>query len=369
MSIAKLNLTSFRNLSAVELSLLPKGINIICGQNGSGKTSLLESICAISCGKSFRTSDLNQLIQSGSQELAVYAELLLENEKQISVGISRAQNTGFKVKLSGNSAKFSELARLLPIRMISPVETNALINAGPDKRRSFLDWGVFHVKHDYWQTVKRFNKLLKQKNAALKARCSQAELIEWNKQFYQLAMKIDVARQEYFKHWQQELDQILSISEIFNELVLEYSPGWQDEGDLLQLLIALEPKERELGYCAAGPHKADLVFRQADRNNALAKEHLSRGQQKLLAISMYLAQGEYLKKSQGNYPIYLIDDFTSELDINSQNLLLKMLKPAEKQIIITALDLEHPALKSLIAEQDISLFNIESGKVEHGEYA
>ena len=383
MSITKLHLKYFRNLSLAEMEFLPCGVNIICGENGSGKTSLLESICAISCGKSFRTSDLNQLIQSSASELVVYAEMLKANQSKFCVGISRSQESGFKAKLSGNPVKFSELTRLLPVRMISPVETSELINAGPDKRRSFFDWGVFHVKHDYWGLLQRFHKVLKQKSAALKARCSKEELREWNKQFCFLSLKIHHARKNYFYAWKKELDNILMLSpnKAFDQLDFNYYPGWDcvdhqingactggkqhHEIELDEMLVALakvEYKERELGYCSVGPHRADLILKQVERN-ALAKEHLSRGQQKLLAIAMYLAQGELLKKMSGAYPLYLIDDFTSELDKNSQELLIKMLRPHEKQIIITALDLEHQALKSLSKDQQTRVFSVGRGQV------
>lgn len=368
MPITKLNLTSFRNLPTANISLLPEGINIICGQNGSGKTSLLEAICTISCGKSFRTRDLNQLIHSKSSELSVYAELLLENKSGTSIGISRSHGNSFKVKLSGNTSSFSELAHLLPVRVISPVETIELINSGPDKRRSFLDWGVFHVKHEYWSAIKRFNKLLKQKSAALKARCGQEELLEWNKQFCNISLLINRYRQNYFTQWLLELKEILCTSNIFNDLNLSYYPGWNQDESLPNILKQTERRERQLGYCTTGPHRADIILKKNGGLNPLAKEHFSRGQQKLLAIAMYLAQGELLKKNKNYYPLYLIDDFTSELDVNSQQLLLKMLKSTEKQIIITTLDLEHPALKSFISKQKIKLFNIEKGKVTEQPY-
>lgn len=261
------------------------------------------------------------------------------------------------------------MARILPVRIISPVETNELINAGPDIRRSFLDWGVFHVKHDYWVFVRRFNKLLKQRNAALKSRCSRTELLEWNKQFCELSYLIHESRLEYFKQWRLELQEILRISQIFNKLEVNYFAGWganpngnERQDNLLEILLTLEAKERELGYSVAGPHRADLILSHAQKGDGvMAKEHLSRGQQKLLAISMYLAQGEFLKKNKGYYPLFLIDDFTSELDTNSQELLLNILNPEEKQIIITALDLEHPALRKFISNHKVKIFSLDQG--------
>lgn len=353
MKLSHLTLTSFRNIRQLDMPISSHGFTIIHGKNGSGKTSILEAIYLMSCGKSFRAPHLSQLTNMDAENFLIRLAL-----GETSAGLSRNKESGeVSIKINQESGSFTDLAQLLPVRMISPVDTVNLVLGGPEKRRSFLDWGLFHVKHDYWRVVKQLNKIIKQKNAALKGRCSQEELLEWNKQMAKTSIEIDTLRTTYFSSWAEGYYTLMQNRELYKNITFSYYSGWDSKESLLDLLSCTAQRERDAGHCLLGPQRADMhIYSQGTE----IKELFSRGQQKLLAIAMFLSQGELLSQSMGRHPLYLIDDFTSELDQASQALLLELLSVGDKQTVITALDLEHPALKT-IAQESNCVFEIVDG--------
>lgn len=353
MLLKEISISHFRNLVSVQLFLPEQGYCVISGSNGSGKTSILEAIYALSCGKSFRTSDAEQLIQNSQDHFTLFATLQGEvtclGGGRINIGAQRNRDGKVQARCMSESAKFSDIARLLPARVISPIESYTLINGGPEQRRRFLDWGMFHVKHSYWGELQKLHRILKQKNAALKMRCSEAELLQWNRMLAEVSYLIDAMRQEYMKQLKQIFvkyqEKLLSIQRV----VLTYYSGWENSSiDILTQLTAISKQERQLGHCLLGPHRAEI---RLETSHGLCKDQLSRGRQKTLAIALYLAQGELLFAEKGKHPLYMIDDFSSELDTEAQELLLNSLNPQEKQIIITLLDQKSDSFDNLLLKQ------------------
>jgi DNA replication and repair protein RecF len=359
MTLKNVKISNCRNLESASLAFSSVGLNVITGKNGSGKTSLLEAIHILSCGRSFRTNDVSQAIRNKESEFALFGEIDTGIAGSGSLGFSRNLSGKTVAKLSGKAAKASDLARALPVRSINPIESTELINGGPKKRREFIDWGVFHVKHSYGDILKRFNRVIKQRNMALKQRCSVSELKEWNLQFVTASGEVDSARKEYLNEWIDHFSALTSHIGLFEELRFQYKQGWGDEDCLLEVLERQEGKERAMGYGLYGAQRADL---QITLSGESAVERLSRGQQKLCAVAMYLAQGAMLKELSGRHPLYLIDDFSSELDSESQDLLLNVLTGQKTQIILTCLSLEASLLairkKKGIA---LSLYEIQDG--------
>ena len=362
MFLNHLRIFNFRNLQSVELSLPENGYCIISGPNGSGKTSLLEAIYALTYGKSFRTSDPTQLVQNGQDNFTLFASLVSDNNQETTIGVQRDRKNGIIAKCMGKSVKFSEITRMLPVRVISPTEAYTLINGGPEHRRRFLDWGVFHVKHSYWEIHRKLTRIIKQKSAALKMRCSDQELLQWNQILREQSYALDKMRQEYIEQLTQLLTKYQAKLPVIGDVVLEYFPGWDpNEGDLSTQLSTVLKQERQQGHCLIGPHRADLHFKTAFGGS---KDQLSRGRQKILAIALYLAQGELLYQETGRHPLYMIDDFSSELDIDAQQLLIEALDPSDKQVIITTLDVKNPVLeKNFYKNQLVRRYSISAGNV------
>lgn len=317
----------------------------------------------MSCGKSFRAPHLSQLTAKGMPDFLVRLEGL-KHDDMISAGLRRSHYAGeVAISINQTPAQFAQLAQLLPVRMIGPIDTINLILGGPEKRRSFIDWGLFHVKHQYAEMIKRLNKIIRQKNAALKGRCSQEELKQWNKQLAHSSAEIDGLRRQYLTEWVEAYQSIMAAQGLFRDISFSYRSGWEETVeavDLLDLFGRYALQEREVGHCLIGPQRADIDILM--ENGVEAKEFLSRGQQKLLAISMLLSQGELLHQSIGRHPLYLVDDFTSELDQDSQRLLLELLNTGEKQVILTALDFNYSAIRALLSSTPL-VIEIAEGKV------
>ena len=362
MFLQHIEISHFRNIKSAALSLPQHGLCVISGPNGSGKTSLLEAIYALTYGKSFRTSDPTQLVQNDQNNFTLFASLISENSQETTIGVQRDRKNGIIAKCMGEPAKFSEIARMLPVRVISPTEAYTLINGGPEYRRRFLDWGVFHVKHSYWGLHKKLTRIIKQKSAALKMRCSDQELLQWNQMLCEVSYALDEMRKEYIVQLSGILAEYQARLPAINDVELNYFPGWEREsGDLSTQLSTVLKQERQQGHCFVGPHRAELLLNTAF---GTSKDQLSRGRQKMLAIALYLAQGELLKRETGQHPLYLIDDFSSELDIDGQQLLVDALNLEDKQVIITTLDEYNPVLEKIIhINQRVIRYSIMAGNV------
>ena len=362
MHLQQIQISHFRNIESATLSLPQHGLCVISGPNGSGKTSLLEAIYALTYGKSFRTSDPTQLVQNDQNDFTLFASLISDNNQETTIGVQRDRKNGIIAKCMGEPAKFSEIARMLPVRVISPTEAYTLINGGPEHRRRFLDWGVFHVKHSYWGLHKKLTRIIKQKSAALKMRCSDQELAQWNQMLCEVSYALDELRQEYVEQLTQILAEYQAQLPSINDVILKYYPGWERElGDLSTQLSTAIKQERQQGHCIIGPHRAEL---QLNTVFGTSKDQLSRGRQKMLAIALYLAQGELLNRETGQHPLYLIDDFSSELDIDGQQLLVDALNLKDKQVIITTLDEKNAVLEKICYEnQRVIRYLISGGNV------
>lgn len=349
-------ISHFRNIESARLDFPKTGYCLISGSNGSGKTSILEAIHVLTRGKSFRASDPSQLIQHDQNSFALSAVTWKGDER---IGVQRDRQGKALVKVDGECAKFLDIALKIPIRMMSPIESYALVNGGPEQRRRFLDWGMFHVKHSYWSEIKKLHRILKQKNAAIKMRCSDAELTQWNIMLAEVSYSLDAMRAEYLEQLEKVFSQYREKLPLLKEVRLCYYPGWPREStDLFTQLSTAMRQERQQGYCLIGPHRAELRF---EGPHGLCKDQMSRGQQKILALALYLAQGEHLFEATGSHPLYMVDDFSSELDFIAQKLLIDALDPSDKQVIITSLTQSIPLSQKL--DHNLKQYVIENGRV------
>src|SRR6202142_786046 len=167
MTLRRIQVSDFRCLRSAELDLDPE-FTLISGPNASGKTSLLESIYVLGRGRSFRTRRIDNLIRTGCERFIIYGQVELP-ERRTGLGVEGSVQ-GIRAKLSGERvSSLAELAAVLPVQIIDP-EVHRLIEEGPSRRRRFLDWGVFHVEHEFVHRWQQYQLVLKQRNAGLKAR-------------------------------------------------------------------------------------------------------------------------------------------------------------------------------------------------------
>jgi DNA replication and repair protein RecF len=335
MAIAALRIKDFRNLLAVDINPHPSGLNIIYGDNGSGKTSLLEAIYYLSFGRSFRSSVSSSIIRHAASKFSLFAQLIHHNETTTPVGIERDLDGLLRLRLAEKDiAAISELAVLLPIRMINSFSFQ-LFESGPSLRRKYLDWGLFYQDDKFFTCWRSFERLLKQRNLVLKAKKPKKEIEIWSLELAKYASELNQFRREYLSNLIPFVNEIACELLDFSNLKLSYWPGWSEGIEYTQILDQHLSEDLRLGYTSMGPHRADL---EITINDLPVKHFLSRGQQKLLICAMILGQGKLLSNQVNKAVIYLLDDLPAELDAQSKNRLISVLSKQKTQMFITAID-------------------------------
>ncbi|MCX7115263.1 MAG: DNA replication/repair protein RecF [Gammaproteobacteria bacterium] len=337
MKLHSLSLHHFRCFSQYQTTLHPR-FNYIIGENGSGKTAFLEAISLLSRAQSFRIRETAPLIQTQQDQLTVMTHLA---DTQ-TIGIQKSRDAHTSIKINGQSCfRTSELANLLPSQVIYQ-DVFQIIDAGPMIRRQLLDWGVFHVKpfyHDWW---KQYRQALKQRNALLKAQAKKTEFAIWNRTLCDLSKNMDEARQDYVDTLEPIFKAILkTLTQL--DCDLAYFNGWdrQRQGQpLATVLEATHEADRKKQYTQFGPHHADLeLLNPAGK----VKQFLSRGQQKMLLLTLKLAQAQLLDKPC----LYLWDDICAELDEGHLEKLGRLIQDIPGQYFITGIQVDRSVLAEL----------------------
>ncbi|MDG6895666.1 DNA replication/repair protein RecF [Volucribacter amazonae] len=356
MALSRLLIENFRNITAVDLEL-DHGFNFLVGNNGSGKTSLLEAIFYLGHGRSFKSAVSNRIISYHQPHFILHGKIQ-EHQHQWSVGLQKLRQGNSIVKINGEDGnKVSDLAHLLPMQIITPEGLN-LLNGGPSYRRAFLDWGLFHHQSAFHRAWASLHRLLKQRNAALAQVQYYEELKIWDNELVKLAYQVSQWRTEYAEALRPEIEQTCQLFLPELEISVSFYQGWDKETDYAQLLAQNFMRDKAVGYTMSGPQKADFRFRA---NGLPVEDVLSRGQLKLLMCALRLAQGEHLMRQKNRHCIFLIDDFASELDENKRGLLAERLQASHSQVFISAITNEQLAK---MQGQHHRTFRLVEGRVE-----
>ena len=343
--------THFRCLESVELALGPR-FNLISGANASGKTSLLEALAYLGRGKSFRGASTTNLTQHGKEDFVLFGELE-RAEGKINIGVRNGRE-GLEVRVGGESASgAAALAEALPLQVIDP-EVHNLIAGGPELRRRFLDWIAFHVEHDHLMIWRRFRRALKQRNAALKAKSTEAAIRSWNAEFVELAVQLDDSRRRVLELTSDSLEEH-GQALLQTDLAFEYQQGWSREKSLEAALESGIERELQMGSTQSGPHRADIKVSYDERQ---ARKLVSRGQQKLLASAMILAATETAQAALEKPLLLLLDDPAAELDGDSIARLMAAVSALGCQVVATSLEPE-----ALVFPEEPVMFHVEQGVV------
>ncbi len=355
MSLQKLDIYHVRNIEQATLYPAAK-INLIYGNNASGKSSLLEAIHLLGRANSFRTTTIKNVIHFAHSDLIVSGKVLFSNGHVSMLGI---QHDGKSVQIridEETKHSRSELAYALPLQLIHP-KSYQLLDAGPQLRREFIDWGVFNQHTEFLNQWRHFKKALSQRNALLKIRRIK-ELNVWNHELQQYGTIVANYRQQYLM----ELTLVfLNIAQQFLDLdsvELTLLSGWDQESSLLDKLAEDLEKDLRYGFTHSGPHRADF---QLLINGRKAKDFVSRGQLKLLVLSLKLAQVQHLLSNGFHSGCVLIDDAVAELDLPSRAKLLQFLAGMDVQVFMTAT--EKGEFGELSAIGEYKMFHVEQGVV------
>lgn len=387
--ISKLQVTHLRNLSQASLS--PSCCNVIIGQNGSGKTSLLESLFLLSRGKSFRTHQPKRYIQHHQTAGTVFARC----DDGTTLGIQKKADATTFLKLNGDNIKTqSELTRHMPTLLIDPSSMDVL-EQGSASRRQLLDWLAFHIKPGFYPQWLAYQRLLKQRNSLLKQTKSltslhRQQIQAWDMGLANHAQLIHHYREEVFKEWLPYFVQVLQqlLPKYSEELTVTYHAGFDTQVPLNETLAERLQQDLYQGYTRVGCHRADIhvhwkIKGDKEYGQGSIKDQavnvLSRGEKKLLITALRLSQLPLLQFNKDSFntnrnssvshetfvsiPVVLLDDITAELDDNAINILLTALSKLNCQVFITSLT-EDVLPKVAEYWEEFSLFHVKQGVVE-----
>ncbi len=349
MSLELIRISHLRNIREMELTPAP-GVNLIWGENGSGKTSILEAIYLLGRGVSFRNRQSGSYIQSEEDHLDLFARVNAREGRRVSVGLRKGRSES-EARVDGKRVRsVSELAQNLPIAIITP-KTHEILERGPQYRRRFLDWGVFHVEHSYRLLAERYQRALQQRNAALRKRVMETSV--WDRELCESGEEINRVRERYLDQLREELQKVMSRLLENREIQLEWRRGWPADTTLEQAMGRAKKEDVARGYTKFGPHRADLLVRL---DGELVEKRASRGQQKLTVAAMHIAQTGVARAAAGVNTVIMVDDLPAELDSPNRKALMRELADGRQQVFVTGI--ERDIFRDIPIEQ---VFHVEHG--------
>lgn len=365
MALTRLHVNNVRNLEEVKID--PLGVvNVFFGRNGSGKTSLLESIHLLGMARSFRGNSIKPLISHGRTACTVFGSVASSGNigevRGIPLGVQRNMSGQVQIKVGGSPVRrVAELVEHFPLQVIN-ADSFGLLTGSPGSRRQYLDWGVFHVEHRFFEEWQRFQRCIKQRNKLLRRdKISDQELQVWTRDLADSGTAINEYRAAYFKLLSPRFLAIMNrLAPGLEHLQLRYRQGWDRQLSYTEALASSVSADREQGYTHSGPQRADIRVLQ---DGHLAADTLSRGQQKLVVCGLKLAQGQLMAELGKGHCTYLIDDLPSELDHEHSLLVCSMLASMQSQVFITCVHQQDiasvwPDLSKL------AMFHVEHGSVQ-----
>ena len=364
MSLTRLQINNVRNLRQVTLQDVAR-VNVFFGSNGSGKTSVLEAIHLLGMARSFRGSSVKSLITHGQTSCVAFGVASAPGSAGagVSLGVRRGVAGEALLKVAGSPVRsVARLVEHLPLQVIN-ADSFELLTGAPGARRSYLDWGVFHVEHRFLEQWQRFQRCIKQRNKLLRhGKILDQELSVWTRDLAKAGAAIGDYRRAYFKLLVPRFADIAKqlVPSIGEGLELRYQQGWDRQSSYEAALQGSVSSDIEQGYTHVGPQRADIRVLLDGR---LAADTLSRGQQKLVVCSLKLAQGQLMSEQGKGCCTYLVDDLPSELDQEHCRQVCELLASMKAQVFITCV---HPAdIVSVWPEKmaDMAMFHVEHGTV------
>lgn len=353
--LSELTVRDLRCLERAEISLHP-GRNLVWGGNGSGKTSLLEAMFLLGRGRSFRTRNSERLIRHAQDRLVVFGRSegspVLGSGSVHAVGVEVHRREGTRARVDAAPvASLADLSRVFPVQVIDP-EIHKLIEEGGRRRRRWLDWAVFHVEPRFADWWLRFARAVRQRNAVLRSPGGVTQ--PWDVEVIALGEKISQARKAVVEQMQPRWREVTAGLNC-PAAELQFFPGWGAQHSLAEALESSRARDGVRGVTHVGPHRADVVLRVEGK---LARDVLSRGQQKLVAVALTLAQLRLLKEVTDTTPTLLLDDPAAELDGEHLEYFVRQIAPLGCQLVVTSLQAETPAFG--VPDR---VFHVEQGRV------
>jgi len=378
MHVQALRLRHFRNIDHLDFTPHPR-FNIFWGQNGQGKTNLLEAVYLLSAVKSFRPQTNAALVQHGHEEAQL--EALVDRGGGERVVRLEIHQRGKRVFLNNNPVRnLTDFFGTVNVVMFGP-EDIQILKGGPAERRRFMDRAIFNAHPAFALETQHVEEVVKQRNALLKMPKVDATLMSiYDEQLIQYGADVIMRRLDFIENFRPVLVQ--TFKEIFDptfDADIRYSTPWlagknQDEDeeiatelpmDRLEVERCLEQAiqerrglERERGYTMVGPHRDDLL---SYLNGYSVRTFASQGQHRAFVLAMKIAEIRYLEERYRFAPILLLDDVSSELDRERNRYLFEFLRSrAEGQVFITTTHRDY-----ILLEEDVQAFQVRAGTIEN----
>jgi DNA replication and repair protein RecF len=350
MHLAHVEMANVRCIAQACLELHPQ-LNLICGPNGSGKTSFLEAIHLLALGRSFRTRHTAELVRHGETHLTIAARMISDEGISTPIGVKRA-GSSLAIHYGGQPIQVASiLARKVPLVVFGP-DSHVLLGGGPRERRRLLDRTLFHVKQSYLGDWTRYHRALRQRNVLLRKGARREECRPWESDMAVSAHALDTARSSCVTELAALLESLADALGL-EGLTITYDAGWDSASPLDDEFDRRWTHDRTTGMTNAGPHRADLRIQLGGRD---ASRTASRGQAKLLLAALVLAQAALIRQKSGLAPILLVDDLAAELDNQAKQKFIQQLSSSGSQLLITAAD--PSALPTL---PDAAMFHVKHG--------
>lgn len=314
MRITTVKAQNFRNFKFLNVSL-PGDAHFIVGDNGQGKTNLLEAVNFMTSLRSFRTSEVRSLIRWDAEPKEAVLFFVITGDHGEDTTLEIRLKSGVKqILLDGNPvARMNEFLGLFPTVAMSSQDIQ-LLRGTPQLRRRFIDLALAGVDADYYEALRQYYQALKGRNALLKQQARASQLQAFEKQLAPRALEVVARRRVFFESiepWFRDVYQ--TISPVAEAPVLEYRPNFNGDSESAfheQLMDRLE-KDRRNGATSIGPHRDDFYFGLQSHR---AREYASEGQQRGLVLALRLAQIHWMEDRTGRRPVILADDILGELD-------------------------------------------------------
>ena len=333
MVFSRIDLRNFRCFDSLSIDLSSNS-SLFYGKNGCGKTSVLESIYVASSGRSFRTSNLESLIQNGKKAFIIRA---YDDTNGSVLEVNKAKNKPIIIKINNSKVTISELARSFPSFSIDS-KTFFYNDNAPEYRRKHLDRGLFIASQEYAKDWFGYFRSLKQRNSALKlgdlaqAKAYDHLLINHGERLNNLRQNLILGVKEIYDELVEKLELENQRAKIFSGLNIFLKPGFNNDAGFRDSLLHANITDLKRRVTTVGPHKADVLF---ESKGSLIKDIFSRGEQKLLSILWSLSQNIYLGRKFNLSPILLLDDLSSELDVEMLECFLPSLKYIENRFVFS----------------------------------
>ena len=339
------------------MSLGPS-LNLWVGDNGAGKTSVLEAVSILSVGRSFVTSRLKSVIAFDQPSLTVFGQVTKGVEAhRMAIQVSREDDR--KLRLDGATARGqAALSRVLPVLHITPHATD-LISGSPGDRRRFLDWGAFHWSGGNAGSFASLRRALLQRNTALRSGILDPSALEpWERQIALYGEAIDGWRQAFLLDVSPLFQALCERFELGIQLQLSYKNGW-GVGPLAEALAHSRSRDQRARSTLVGPHRADF---EIGRDGERAADTLSRGQLKVANLALVLSQLRAAARL-GISPVLCLDDMGAELDGDFLSRVWQEVLGSNVQVLATGINVDRTGLESNWL-RDANVFHVKHGVIE-----